>query len=173
MSTSTLPRAVLACLTAVLVAASVGARLSGSALASIFDNLHWTVGSLIAAVFAFEGWRRSRGTPDDIAARWFFGGVLAFLVGQFVWDAQVVAAWLPFPGPSDVFYLLLGPGLTVGLWTIGRRRLSPTDWHAARLDAASLGHTRKSHELRPVSDMLVDVGDTAARACRPPPSSSE
>jgi signal transduction histidine kinase/ActR/RegA family two-component response regulator len=138
MFKSTLLRAVLVCLTGVFLCASVGARMAGGDLASIFDNVHWTVGDVIAAVLTFEGWRRSRGTADETAARWFLGGMLAFLVGQLIWDAQVVADWLPFPGPSDVFYLLLGPGFTIGLWTIGRRRLSPTDWHAARLDAASL-----------------------------------
>jgi hypothetical protein len=50
---------------------------------------------------------------------------------------------------------------------------SSTKRAAARLDAASLGQTRKSQRLKPVSDMLVEVGETAASARRPAPSSSE
>src|SRR5438045_1001681 len=49
---------------------------------------------------------------------------------------------------------------------------SRTKRAAARLDAASLGQTRKSQGLSPVREMLVEVGETAASARRPPPSSS-
>ncbi|HWP09269.1 MAG TPA: ATP-binding protein, partial [Polyangiaceae bacterium] len=32
-----------------------------------------------------------------------------------VWDAQVAVGWNPFPGPSDAFYVLLGPCLGAGV----------------------------------------------------------
>ena len=65
-------------------------------------------------------------------------GIACIAVGQLVWNLQLPFSWLPFPGPSDLFFLSCGPLLAVGLWTPGRERLEPSAWRMAKLDAATL-----------------------------------
>jgi signal transduction histidine kinase len=121
-----------------LVLASVGALASSGAVASVFDNIHWTAGAAAALLLALRGRRQHLGSRNEPVARWLVIGLGLFFIGQLLWDLQVAIGWLPFPAPADLFYLSLGPALTVGLWQFGRAQLPAAAWQAARLDAATL-----------------------------------
>ena len=118
-----------------LVIGSFGALTGNGSSAALFDNIHWTAGSAAGALLAWRGYWVARDGPGRGAAGWFLAATVFQLVGQLLWDLQSWIGWLPFPGPSDLFYLALGPGLAVGMWRIGRDRLPATVWQTARLDA--------------------------------------
>lgn len=77
------------------------------------DNLHWTISCTAAAAMAWIG-LQSTGAEHE-ARRWFFAGLVAYLIGQLLWDIQVYIGWLPFPSPFDIAYLMLGPCCLLGL----------------------------------------------------------
>ncbi|MED5621975.1 ATP-binding protein [Ideonella sp. BN130291] len=135
----TATRISFATLSVLLVVGSVGARMQAGGEDATFDLIHWTAGSSLTALAAVLAWRRQALRPEYRAPLgWMALGTIAFLVGQLVWDVEVLTGWLPFPGPSDFFYLLLGPAATVGLCVLGSRQLNQTEWRLARLDTASL-----------------------------------
>jgi diguanylate cyclase (GGDEF)-like protein len=102
------------------------------------DNLHWTVSSTTAAMLAWLGYYGSSGI-ERLARRWFFIGITTYTFGQLLWDIQVFAGWNPFPAPSDLFYLTLGPACLIGLW-VGMRNILPNHNHYVTiLDFAMLG----------------------------------
>lgn len=115
----------------------------GVALANVkpwvvfFDNLHWTAGYSAGALLA---WRRleSNGGTTHVIGRWTAYGLTALAIGQLVWDAQVAFDWVPFPGPSDLFFLLLGPLMAVGLFQHMRAQLSGAALRVVLLDTAAL-----------------------------------
>lgn len=78
------------------------------------DNAHWTIGYLAGAVLSWFGIPRSAG-PLRRTRMWFALGLTVYFIGQVLWDFQVALDWNPFPGPSDVAFVLLGPLLLVGL----------------------------------------------------------
>ncbi|MFZ2540778.1 MAG: diguanylate cyclase, partial [Gallionella sp.] len=90
---------------------------------SRIDNFHWTVGTVTAAALAWLGYINSSGAVQA-ARRWFFIGLLAYAIGQILWDIQVLIGWNPFPAPADLFYLMLGPGCLMGL-AAGMKTLLP------------------------------------------------
>ena len=122
----------------IVVAAFVAIRLGAPPTwARFFDNVHWTTAYVAAAVLGWMG-VRAAGPKERLARWWFAVGLTAYAIGQVLWDVQVAVGWNPFPGPSDIFYLLLGVccvrGLLVGL----RAEVSGYRWRAAVLDAAAL-----------------------------------
>jgi signal transduction histidine kinase/CheY-like chemotaxis protein len=125
-------------LIALLLIGIVGARAGGPASAAFFDNLHWTAGSAAGALLAWRGYVLAQGGPHRVAAAWFLAGMVFQTLGQLVWDVETWLGWVPFPGPSDLFYLSLGPALAMGMWCIGRERLPASVWQTAKLDAAML-----------------------------------
>ncbi|HEX7653391.1 MAG TPA: PAS domain S-box protein, partial [Verrucomicrobiae bacterium] len=74
----------------------------------LLDNLHWTAACMTAAGLAWVGWRTAE-ARERVANFWFFLWLLTCCIGQFLWDIQVWSGWNPFPGPSDIFFLCLGP----------------------------------------------------------------
>ncbi|MDH5331154.1 MAG: response regulator [Aquincola sp.] len=122
-------------LVGLLLIGCIGARTAGASSAALFDNIHWTAGSAAGALFAWRGYLSARGGTDRSAAGWFLAGTVSQTVGQLLWDVQSTIGWLPFPGPTDLFYLGLGPAIAVGMWRIGRDRLPAAVWQTARLDA--------------------------------------
>ncbi|HVJ20469.1 MAG TPA: PAS domain S-box protein [Polyangiaceae bacterium] len=122
----------------VVIAAGLGARFSTDvATKRVFDNIHWTTGYGAAAVLAFLGARAS--SPEERGPRlWFAWALLLYFVGQVLWDIQVAVGWNPFPGPSDLFYLLLGPLSGVGLLALFKRRASVAQRVSLDLDVATL-----------------------------------
>jgi signal transduction histidine kinase/CheY-like chemotaxis protein len=98
-------------------------RWAGSGWITVFDNLHWSTAYTTAALVAALGWhgadaavRRERGC--------FAATLGCYALGQFAWDLQVALGWNPFPGPSDALFVLLGPGMLVGL-LLRTRQFSP------------------------------------------------
>ncbi len=122
----------------VVAAAVVAAQVApGPSLKRLFDNVHWTVSYGAAAVLAWIGVRTA--TPGEAAAKKWFAWALTFYVfGQVLWDVQVATGWNPFPGPSDVCYVLLGPLTALGLASLMRHGASPAERRTAALDVAGL-----------------------------------
>jgi len=101
------------------------------------DNLHWTAGTAAAAALAWLGYSRSGGA-ERAARRWFFFGLTAYFVGQVLFDIQVYIGWNPFPAPSDLFYLMLGPGCLLGMVAAMRIQLPSSNRGVTILDTAML-----------------------------------
>ena len=81
-----------------------------------FDNLHWTSSTLAAAILSFLGIKRSNLNAINKSAIWFFIGFSGYAIGQIIWDIQTFFSYSVFPSPSDVFYLLLGVGISFGIF---------------------------------------------------------
>ena len=129
---------VLAVAVAIAAAAVVAERfVRDKALLVALDNLHWTVSYAAAAVLAWIGVRRAS-AADRVARRWFALGFTAYAAGQVLWDVQVAIGWNPFPGPSDAFYLMLGPLCCAGLLHVLRARTTPGEQRTIVLDAGGL-----------------------------------
>jgi len=83
---------------------------------SFFDNMHWTFGTFAAAVLSALGYIRNRSSSSSKTSLWFFIGFSGYAIGQIIWDIQVFFAYSGFPSPSDLFYLWLGPSITIALF---------------------------------------------------------
>lgn len=102
-----------------------------------FDNLHWTAGTVAAAIFVGLSLRRT--VPELRKTRaGFFIGLTAFAIGQVLWDIQIAIGYLAFPGPADFFYLLLGPCIAYSLLHELFRTAETNQRLCALLDAATL-----------------------------------
>ena len=80
-----------------------------------FDNLHWTSGTLAAAVCAWLSYKKSSESKQRISKRWYLLGFGGYATGQLIWDFQTWVGYIGFPTPSDFFYLWLGPCLVMAL----------------------------------------------------------
>ncbi len=132
-------RLVFAAGAALVGGAIVGMRTaSDPALVRIFDNLHWTSGYAVGALLAWLGWHRSRSQTISDADRnsrlWFALGMTAYALGQVAWDIQVYLGWNPFPGPSDILFLMLGPGFLMGFLAAQGRNSSALGRQILRLE---------------------------------------
>lgn len=79
---------------------------------------------LTAAIAVSVAIRRRR--PAYALPWWCFVAAAGFAVaGDAVtfWYVDVARAGLPFPGPSDAMYLLIGPSIAAGLYLLTRRRI--------------------------------------------------
>ncbi len=100
-----------------------------------FDNLHWTAGTFLAAMFAWLGLRAA--APEHAAGmRWFAIGLGIYAIGQVVWDVQVLSGYQGFASPSDLFYLCLGPCVGAGLLAESFRLADRVQRKTLVLDAA-------------------------------------
>jgi PAS domain S-box-containing protein len=123
---------------AIVFAAIIAERfVRAKPLLQILDNVHWTASYAAAAVLAWLGTRYAS-PADRVPRRWFALGMSAYAIGQVLWDVQVVIGWNPFPGPSDAFYLLLGPMCGLGLLQALRSRSSIAAQRTAALDVGGL-----------------------------------
>ena len=123
----------------VLVVAVIVAErfIHAKPLLQFLDNVHWTVSYAAAAVLGWLGTRWA--APEDrTPRRWFAIGMTAYAIGQVLWDIQVFKNWNPFPGPSDAFYLLLGPCCALGLVHVLRTRTAIAAQRTAALDVGGL-----------------------------------
>jgi len=103
----------------------------------LFDNTHWTAGTVTAAVLAWLGVRRAH--ADSMRGlRWIATGLTAYAVGQVIWDLQTFSGYRGFPSPSDFFYLLLGPFVALGLLMEASRLADRVQRKTLLLDAAIL-----------------------------------
>lgn len=104
------------------------------------DNLHWTISYGAAALLAWWG-AKNAGPEDRRARHWFAWALSAYALGQVIWNIQLICDWNPFPGPSDLFYLCLGPGITAGLVASLRARIPANRLKTVALDVAALSVT--------------------------------
>ncbi len=104
---------------------------------TFFDNLHWTVAYSAAALLAWFGVAEAE-SDARLPRRWFAVGLTLYAVGQILWDIQVAVGNNPFPGPSDLFYLWLGPCTLLGLVEALRRNVGRLEFRTVMLDAISL-----------------------------------
>jgi len=103
----------------------------------VFDNLHWTAGTVTAAVLAWLGVRLAQ--ADSVRGlRWIAMGLTAYAIGQIIWDVQTFLGYRGFPSPSDLFYLLLGPFVALGLLVEALRLADRVQRKTLLLDAATL-----------------------------------
>ena len=105
--------------------------------AAVWENAHWTMSSLAAAVLAYLGYRRAAAderTPRAAIA----AGLTIYLAGSLAWDLQVALGVVTVPAPSDV--LFLGSTVPIGLAFVHRLRgcLTRTERVAFILDVAML-----------------------------------
>ncbi len=102
-----------------------------------FDNLHWTAGTLAAALLAWLG-VRSAPAESVRGLRWIALGLTGYAIGQIIWDVQGWMGYAGFPSPSDLFYLLLGPCVAAGLLIEAFRLADRIQRKTLLLDAATL-----------------------------------
>jgi signal transduction histidine kinase len=128
----------LAGLLALTLVGWVGARTALGPGLVFFDNLHWTAAYLAATLLAWAGTQVQQDKAQRKPMRWFVAGLACLTMGQLTWNVQLPFDWTPFPGPSDAFFLLLGPTFAVAFWQIGRARLASSQWRTAQLDTATV-----------------------------------
>lgn len=130
---------ILACL-AGFVAGTAGVWMSHDFYwVEFFTNLNWTSSCASGALFAWHGLRQARKRGDSATPwQWFLAGLAAKTVAQIIWAAQVFSGWTPFPGPSDLFSLMLGPAIAAGIYTYGRPHFNRAGWNGVLLDTATL-----------------------------------
>ena len=127
-----------AALLALMLFGWIGARTNLGGHVVFWDNLQWTVAYAAAAWIAWNGVASAPDAPTAGVRRAYVLGLVLLDVGQWIWNLQVPLDWLPFPGPSDAFFLSTGIAFAWGLWRYGRDMLSPEDWTAVRLDAVAV-----------------------------------
>lgn len=130
-------RILVPALVIVAVSVTLATTTRDASLARIFDNVYWTVAYLAAAALAWLG-ARFAPAPDARAKRWFALALTSYAVGQILWDIQVAIGWNPFPGPSDAFFIWLGPLTGVGCMMLLLRREGRTEHRAVLLDSGGL-----------------------------------
>lgn len=100
-----------------IIASTVGIHMSkNESMIQFFDNLHWTFGTVAAAVLASLGYYHNRFSSSRKTAYWFFLGFTGYALGQIIWDIQAVYSYSAFYSPSDLFYLWLGPCMAMALF---------------------------------------------------------
>lgn len=122
-----------------IAAGMIGTKLSHEPSRIIFfDNLHWTSGTIAAAILAWLGRKQIRSVENQATIGWFTTGFTGYALGQLVWDMQVAWGYSQFPSPSDLFYLWLGPCLVIGLIQAIRSSSRKVSQAAILLDVLSL-----------------------------------
>lgn len=121
-----------------IVVGTLGIRLAEQqAWIRFFDNLHWTSGTAAAAIVAWLSIGRVR--PEDRRSLfWIALGLGGYAVGQLLWDVQTAIGYAEFPAPSDLFYLWLGPCITIGLLLEARNHASESVKRTIWLDTVTL-----------------------------------
>jgi len=103
-----------------------------------FDNMHWTFGTVSAAILAFLGYRNSAAVDAKKTLFWFLLGFAGYAIGQIVWDIQTALSYSGFPSPSDIFYLWLGSCISIGLFYEVYTKNTKNNIHTFQLDLLSL-----------------------------------
>lgn len=102
-----------------------------------FDNLHWTAGTVTAAILAWIALHRVR-AGSARGVRWIAVGLTGYAAGQMIWDLQAAVGYMGFPSPSDLFYLWLGPCVGAGVLFEASRMGSRVQRKTLVLDGAML-----------------------------------
>ncbi|MCG5513867.1 putative bifunctional diguanylate cyclase/phosphodiesterase [Ectothiorhodospira shaposhnikovii] len=111
--------------------------LEGGARVVILDMLHWTSAFALSLALAWRGMRLAA-THDADVLFWLVLGAGLMLVGQLVWNLQVLAGWNPFPSLADVLFLAVGPLWMIGLMRALKLHLPADRFHSAMLDICGM-----------------------------------
>ncbi|HEY0840930.1 MAG TPA: GAF domain-containing protein, partial [Vulgatibacter sp.] len=110
-------------------------KVGGQAV--LWENAHWTVAALAAALLAYLGYRRSQ--PGERAARGLVVlGLGMYLIGQLAWNLQVVLGIVTVPAVSDVFFLGSAVPIVWGFLHGARARMSAAERTALAIDSVLL-----------------------------------
>ncbi|MHB8471654.1 MAG: putative bifunctional diguanylate cyclase/phosphodiesterase [Gammaproteobacteria bacterium] len=130
-------RITIATLLTLTVVGWIMVRIAGNPSEVVFfDNVHWSAGFASGAVLAWYALEERN--AESPAVHGIAIGLTLLTIGQVVWDVQVLRNWLPFPGPSDLFYLATGPAIAIGLWQSASSRLQIQEKHTLLLDTLML-----------------------------------
>lgn len=105
--------------------------------AVFWENAHWTISALVAAVIALVGTRGMQGATRVVRLLGA-AGAISYLGGALVWDAQVAAGLYPVPAPSDVFFLGMVVPLGAALLAHARRVVPKGELTAVALDGLTI-----------------------------------
>jgi hypothetical protein len=72
--------------------------------AVLWENVHWTLATWGMTTLGFLGWQSASGRLRTIRGVMTLG-LLSYAIGQILWDIEWVTGSIPFPAPSDIFYL--------------------------------------------------------------------
>jgi len=115
-----------------------GAFTESPAKAKYFDDLHWTSSYLCTCVLLVLAYRKTIDSPIAVFFRWTIIGAVVETIGQIIWDVQDIYDYFPFPGPSDLFLMMMGPTLAVGVWKYGKTTIETNNWKTVRLDSLTM-----------------------------------
>ncbi len=115
---------IVSALSMALVRANIEGSTLLTGLVANFGSL--AVGGFAAAVIFWAALRF--GPAESLRRQWVFIGLgmLSYFVGDVVWAyyEAVLGSEIPFPGPPDIFYLLMFPFVAIGL-VLAIRSFSP------------------------------------------------
>lgn len=118
---------------------SLAAVFADGPWGTVFDNVHWTLAYAGAAVLAWRGFRRApAASPERRFRFWLVVALGSYGLGQVLWDIQVALDRNPFPAPSDLFFLSLGPLLLWGFYRARRTAGWNPGWTLPWTDTALL-----------------------------------
>jgi diguanylate cyclase (GGDEF)-like protein/PAS domain S-box-containing protein len=102
-----------------------------------FDNVHWTVATSSSGMLVWISYKQSP-SENSTAKLWFMLGLVSYAIGQLLWDIQIFFNYNGFPAPSDIFYLMLGPCITLGFLKEVRSKVSTAEARSAWQDSILL-----------------------------------
>jgi signal transduction histidine kinase len=156
---------------AILTPAGIAATITGLILVPLFlmtatattdvgffENLHWSVACIGAAIVALLGARDATPGRERIVRGFLALSVVGWALGQIAFDIEAVDGIPPTPSISDVFFVLTlvpaGIAVAQGL----RGRLSGRERIATYLDGATLMFAVTAILLALTSDDLAAAG---------------
>ncbi|MCG5521642.1 putative bifunctional diguanylate cyclase/phosphodiesterase [Ectothiorhodospira lacustris] len=111
--------------------------LEGGARVVILDILHWTSAFALSLALAWRGMQLAPANDAGVLF-WIVLGAGLLLIGQLVWNLQVLAGWNPFPSPADALFLAVGPLWMIGLMRALKLHLPADRFHSAMLDICGM-----------------------------------
>jgi diguanylate cyclase (GGDEF)-like protein/PAS domain S-box-containing protein len=137
---------------------ATGAQLaSDNSWFRFFDNIHWTSGTMSSAIISLLALKHARPENESILL-WISLGLSAYAIGQILWDVQTVIGYAQFPSPADLFYIWLGPCVTIGLVSVIRSLAAGIEFRSIILDTLLLFTSALTLTLVEYLEIRDDVG---------------